>query len=165
MKNKPDPALLRSKNLSNEIKKRVPKSRETISLIKLQFDIKVEIFADVKFWWTWFSASRFYWRRGRENWALDFQTMQGTWISANNARYTRISANNARCMYQYKQCKVLESVQTMQGTCISTNNARYLNQCKQCKVLEWVQTMQGTQFNCVHHFSSNNAMYFVLCKQ
>jgi hypothetical protein len=30
MKNKPDPALLRPSNLSNEIKKRVPKSRETI---------------------------------------------------------------------------------------------------------------------------------------
>jgi hypothetical protein len=32
MKNKPDPALLRPSNLSNEIKKRVPKSRETIPL-------------------------------------------------------------------------------------------------------------------------------------
>jgi hypothetical protein len=29
MKNKPYPALLRPSNLSNEIKKRVPKSRET----------------------------------------------------------------------------------------------------------------------------------------
>jgi hypothetical protein len=34
MKNKPDPALLRPSNLSNEIKKRVPKSRETIPLKK-----------------------------------------------------------------------------------------------------------------------------------
>jgi hypothetical protein len=33
MKNKPYPALLRPSNLSNEIKKRVPKSRETIPLI------------------------------------------------------------------------------------------------------------------------------------
>jgi hypothetical protein len=32
MKNKPDPAILRPSNLSNEIKKRVPKSRETIPL-------------------------------------------------------------------------------------------------------------------------------------
>jgi hypothetical protein len=32
MKNKPDPGLLRPSNLSNEIKKRVPKSRETIPL-------------------------------------------------------------------------------------------------------------------------------------
>jgi hypothetical protein len=32
IKNKPDPALLRPSNLSNEIKKRVPKSRETIPL-------------------------------------------------------------------------------------------------------------------------------------
>jgi hypothetical protein len=32
MKNKPYPALLRPSNLSNEIKKRVPKSRETIPL-------------------------------------------------------------------------------------------------------------------------------------
>jgi hypothetical protein len=32
MKNKLDPALLRPSNLSNEIKKRVPKSRETIPL-------------------------------------------------------------------------------------------------------------------------------------
>jgi hypothetical protein len=32
MKNKPDPALLQPLNLSNEIKKRVPKSRETIPL-------------------------------------------------------------------------------------------------------------------------------------
>jgi hypothetical protein len=32
MKTKPDPALLRPSNLSNEIKKRVPKSRETIPL-------------------------------------------------------------------------------------------------------------------------------------
>jgi hypothetical protein len=32
MKNKPAPALLRPSNLSNEIKKRVPKSRETIPL-------------------------------------------------------------------------------------------------------------------------------------
>jgi hypothetical protein len=32
MKNKPDPALLRPSNLSNEIKKRVPKSCETIPL-------------------------------------------------------------------------------------------------------------------------------------
>jgi hypothetical protein len=32
MKNKPDPALLQPSNLSNEIKKRVPKSRETIPL-------------------------------------------------------------------------------------------------------------------------------------
>jgi hypothetical protein len=32
MKNKPDPALLKPLNLSNEIKKRVPKSRETIPL-------------------------------------------------------------------------------------------------------------------------------------
>jgi hypothetical protein len=33
MKNKPDPALLRPLNLSNQIKKRVTKSRETIPLI------------------------------------------------------------------------------------------------------------------------------------
>jgi hypothetical protein len=33
MKNKPDPALLRPSNLSNEIKKRASKSRETIPLI------------------------------------------------------------------------------------------------------------------------------------
>jgi hypothetical protein len=33
MKNKPDPALLRPLNLSNEIKKSVPKSHETIPLI------------------------------------------------------------------------------------------------------------------------------------
>jgi hypothetical protein len=32
MKNKPAPALLRPSNLSSEIKKRVPKSRETIPL-------------------------------------------------------------------------------------------------------------------------------------
>jgi hypothetical protein len=32
MKNKPDPALLQPLNISNEIKKRVPKSRETIPL-------------------------------------------------------------------------------------------------------------------------------------
>jgi hypothetical protein len=32
--NKPDPALLRPSNLSNEIKKRAPKSRETIPLNK-----------------------------------------------------------------------------------------------------------------------------------
>jgi hypothetical protein len=32
MKNKPYPALLRPSNQSNEIKKRVPKSRETIPL-------------------------------------------------------------------------------------------------------------------------------------
>jgi hypothetical protein len=32
MKNKPDPALLRPSNLYNEIKKRLPKSRETIPL-------------------------------------------------------------------------------------------------------------------------------------
>jgi hypothetical protein len=32
MKNKPDPALLRPSNLSNEIKERVLKSRETIPL-------------------------------------------------------------------------------------------------------------------------------------
>jgi hypothetical protein len=32
MKNKPYPALLRPSNLYNEIKKRVPKSRETIPL-------------------------------------------------------------------------------------------------------------------------------------
>jgi hypothetical protein len=32
MKNKPAPALLRPSKLSNEIKKRVPKSRETIPL-------------------------------------------------------------------------------------------------------------------------------------
>jgi hypothetical protein len=32
MKNKPDPALCGPSNLSNEIKKRVPKSRETIPL-------------------------------------------------------------------------------------------------------------------------------------
>jgi hypothetical protein len=32
MKNKPYPALLRPSNLSNEIGKRVPKSRETIPL-------------------------------------------------------------------------------------------------------------------------------------
>jgi hypothetical protein len=32
MNNKPDPTLLRPSNLSNEIKKRVPKSRETIPL-------------------------------------------------------------------------------------------------------------------------------------
>jgi hypothetical protein len=35
MKNKPDLALLQPSNLSNEIKKRVPKSRETIPLIGL----------------------------------------------------------------------------------------------------------------------------------
>jgi hypothetical protein len=35
MKNKPDSALLRPSNLSNEIKKRVPKSRETIPLMFL----------------------------------------------------------------------------------------------------------------------------------
>jgi hypothetical protein len=33
MKNKPDPALLRPSNLSNEIKKRAQKSRETIPLM------------------------------------------------------------------------------------------------------------------------------------
>jgi hypothetical protein len=33
MKNKPDPALLRPTNLSNEIKKRFKKSHETIPLI------------------------------------------------------------------------------------------------------------------------------------
>jgi hypothetical protein len=38
MKNKPYPALLRPSNLSNEIKKRVPKSRETIPL-KLFFEV------------------------------------------------------------------------------------------------------------------------------
>jgi hypothetical protein len=32
MKNKPDPALLRTSYLSNEIKKRIPKSHETIPL-------------------------------------------------------------------------------------------------------------------------------------
>jgi hypothetical protein len=32
MKNKPDPALLQPSNLSNEIEKRVPKSREIIPL-------------------------------------------------------------------------------------------------------------------------------------
>jgi hypothetical protein len=32
MKNKPYPALLRPSNLSNEVGKRVPKSRETIPL-------------------------------------------------------------------------------------------------------------------------------------
>jgi hypothetical protein len=32
MKNKPDPALLRPSNLSSEIGKKVPKSRETIPL-------------------------------------------------------------------------------------------------------------------------------------
>jgi hypothetical protein len=32
MKNKPYPALLRPSNISNEIVKRVPKSRETIPL-------------------------------------------------------------------------------------------------------------------------------------
>jgi hypothetical protein len=32
MKNKPYPAILRPSNLSNEIKKRLPKSRETILL-------------------------------------------------------------------------------------------------------------------------------------
>jgi hypothetical protein len=35
MKNKPYPALLRPSNLYNEIKKRVPKSRETIPLTSL----------------------------------------------------------------------------------------------------------------------------------
>jgi hypothetical protein len=35
MKNKPDPALLRPSNLSNEIKKRAPKSRKTIPLTSL----------------------------------------------------------------------------------------------------------------------------------
>jgi hypothetical protein len=35
MKNKPYPALLRPSNLSNEIGKRVPKSRETIPLIRI----------------------------------------------------------------------------------------------------------------------------------
>jgi hypothetical protein len=34
MKNKPAPALLRPSNQSNEIKKRVPESRETIPLNK-----------------------------------------------------------------------------------------------------------------------------------
>jgi hypothetical protein len=34
MKNKPDPALLRPSNLTNEIKKRVQKSRETNPLMK-----------------------------------------------------------------------------------------------------------------------------------
>jgi hypothetical protein len=33
MKNKPDPALLKPSNLSNEINKRVPKFRETIPLM------------------------------------------------------------------------------------------------------------------------------------
>jgi hypothetical protein len=37
MKNKPYPALLRPSNLSNEIKKRVPKSRETIPLNSQSF--------------------------------------------------------------------------------------------------------------------------------
>jgi hypothetical protein len=37
MKNKPAPALLRPLNLSNEIKKRVPKSRETIPLMSTAF--------------------------------------------------------------------------------------------------------------------------------
>jgi hypothetical protein len=35
MKNKPYPALLRPSNLSNEIGKRVPKSRETIPLMQI----------------------------------------------------------------------------------------------------------------------------------
>jgi hypothetical protein len=37
MKNKPAPALLRPSNLSNEIKKRISKSRETIPLSWLYF--------------------------------------------------------------------------------------------------------------------------------
>jgi hypothetical protein len=36
MKNKPCPALLRPSNLYNEIKKRVPKSRETIPLKRFE---------------------------------------------------------------------------------------------------------------------------------
>jgi hypothetical protein len=36
MKNKPDPALFRPSNLSNEIKKRAPKSRETVPLNTVQ---------------------------------------------------------------------------------------------------------------------------------
>jgi hypothetical protein len=36
MKNKPYPAQLRPSNLSNEIEKRVPKSRETIPLSKME---------------------------------------------------------------------------------------------------------------------------------
>jgi hypothetical protein len=38
MKNKPDPAPLRPSNLSNEIKKRVPTSGETISLKEPDLD-------------------------------------------------------------------------------------------------------------------------------
>jgi hypothetical protein len=38
MKNKPDPALLQPSNLFNEIKKRVPKSRETIPLTSVLSD-------------------------------------------------------------------------------------------------------------------------------
>jgi hypothetical protein len=51
MKNKPYPALLRPSNLSNEIGKRVPKSRETIPLIfskKRKFNIKICIYQDEK---------------------------------------------------------------------------------------------------------------------
>jgi hypothetical protein len=44
MKNKPDPALLRPSNLSNEIKKRVQKSRETIPLIGLKHCWKTCLF-------------------------------------------------------------------------------------------------------------------------
>jgi hypothetical protein len=44
MKNKPDAALLPTSNLSNEIKKRVPKSRETIpiKIIFAGFDKNVQ---------------------------------------------------------------------------------------------------------------------------
>jgi hypothetical protein len=41
MNNKPDPALLQPSNLSNEIKKRVPKSRETIPLMAFTHTKKV----------------------------------------------------------------------------------------------------------------------------
>jgi hypothetical protein len=38
MKNKPDPALVRGSYLFNEIKKRTPKSRETIPLNKTRIE-------------------------------------------------------------------------------------------------------------------------------
>jgi hypothetical protein len=43
MKNKPDPALLRPSYLSNDIKKRVQKSRETIPLMQLGSEVVVKI--------------------------------------------------------------------------------------------------------------------------
>jgi hypothetical protein len=42
MKNKPDPALLRPSNLSNEIKKRATKSRETIPLTSFVVQEKLD---------------------------------------------------------------------------------------------------------------------------